>query len=219
MRYLLDYALPHPLTILQQKPSKKEFKKQVKAKVLSYWESQLRGESSLLPSLKYFHPEFMNLTKPHPIWATAGSNPYEVSKAIQQARFLSGRYRSNSLTKHWSNSNREGYCLAVTCDNQVETIEHILVHCKSYSDCRQRLYYLWLNTQNTVVHNLIIEALTSDAEYLVQFILDCSVLPKVISATQAHGSEILSILFSLTRSWCFSIHRQRMKSLGRWNFQ
>ena len=122
----------------------------------------------MLPSLKYFHPEFMNLTKPHPIWSTAGSNPYEVSKAIQQARFLSGRYRSASLTKHWTNSNRDGYCLAETCDNQVETIEHILVHCKSYGDCRQRLYYLWLSTENTVAHNLIIEALASDTEYLVQ---------------------------------------------------
>ena len=88
----LMYALPHPITILEQRPSKEEFKKQVKAKVVSYWEVQLRGESSLLPSLKYFHPEFMSLTKPHPIWSTTGSNPYEISKAIQQARFLSGRY-------------------------------------------------------------------------------------------------------------------------------
>ena len=183
---------------------------------MSYWEVQLRGESSLLPSLKYFHPEFMSLTKPHPIWSTTGSNPYEISKAIQQARFLSGRYRSANLTKYWSRTNKEGYCLADTCINVVESIEHILVFCKAYSDCRQRLYYLWLTTQNTVVHNLVIEALASDTDYLVQFILDCSVLPQVISATQAHGSEIMHILFHLTRSWCFSIHKQRMKNLGRW---
>ena len=186
---------------------------------MSYWEIKLRGESSLLPSLKYFHPEYMNLTKPHPIWSTAGSCSYEISKAVQQARFLSGRYKSASLTKHWSSSNSEGYCASATCYKQSETIEHILVQCEAYSDCRRRLFSLWLSTPNKVVLKLVSEALSSDTEYLVQFILDCSVLPHVISATQSHGPEVLHILFHLTRSWCFSIHRQRMKNLGRWNFQ
>ena len=215
----LLYELPHPLTILEQKPSKQTFKKEVKAKVVSYWETKLRGEASLLPSLKYFHPEYMNLTKPHPIWSTAGSCPYEISKAVQQARFLSGRYRCANLTKHWSSSNSEGYCASATCYKQAETIEHILVQCRSYSDCRRRLLSLWLSTPNGVVLKLVREALGSDTDYLVQFILDCSVLPHVIRETQLHGPEILHILFHLTRSWCFSIHRQRMKNLGRWNFQ
>ena len=161
----LMYALPHPLVILKQKPSKETFKKLVKAKVVSYWEKQLRGESNLLPSLKYFHPEFMNLTKPHPIWSTAGSNPYEISKAIQQARFLSGRYRSANLTKHWSTHNREGFCASSTCFRQAETIEHILVQCVAYSDCRRRLCSLWLSTPNKVIYELISDALTSDTEY------------------------------------------------------
>ena len=30
---------------------------------------------------------------PHLIWRTAGSNPYDVSEAIQQARLLSDHYR------------------------------------------------------------------------------------------------------------------------------
>ena len=160
----------------------------------------------------------MNLTKPHPIWSTAGSCPYEISKALQQARFLSGRYSTASLTKHWSSTNSEGYCPSITCTKQSETIEHILVQCNSYSDCRRRLISLWLSTPNRVVHELVSEALSNDTEYLVQFILDCSVLPHVIIAKQTHGSEILNSLFHLTRSWCFSIHRQRMKNLGRWNF-
>ena len=176
-----------------------------------------KGGIVFTPILEIFSPRVHepNKTSPNLVhnWQ---SNPYEISKAIQQARFLSGRYRSADLTKYWSRTNKEGYCLADTCINVVESIEHILVFCKAYSDCRQRLYYQWLTTQNTVVHNLVIEALASDTDYLVQFILDCSVLPQVISATQAHGSEIMHILFHLTRSWCFSIHKQRMKNLGRW---
>ena len=215
----LLYDLPHPLTILKYPPSKDVLKKYAKAKIMSYWEVKLRGESSLLPSLKYFHPERMSLTKPHPIWLTAGSNPHEISKAVQQARFLSGRYRSACLTKHWANNNREGYCLAPGCHNKVETIEHILVQCDSYFACRRRLLSLWLSTANRVVLHLLLEALSSETEYFVQFLMDCSVLPQVVTATQIHGFTILNELFYLTRSWCFSLHRQRMRFLGRWNFQ
>ena len=214
----LMYELPHPLTILEDPPSKENFKKLCKAKVVSYWETKLRGESSLLPSLKYFHPQYMYLTKPHPIWLTAGSNPYELSKAIQQARFLSGRYRSAELMKHWS-KDKNGFCLAPKCSNKVENIEHILVHCLAYSECKRQLYGLWLSTPNKVVLKLVLEALSSETEYLVQFLLDCSVLPSVIKATQLHGPDLLHELFYLTRSWCFSVHKQRMKILGRWNFQ
>ena len=137
----LQYGLPHPIITLKSPPNKKEYKKLVKSKIVDYWERTLRGESSLLKSLEYFHPEYMSLTKPHPVWATVGSNPYETAKAVQQARFLSGRYRSGSLTKHWS-ANKEGFCLAPTCENELETIEHILIHCCAYIESKRRLYSL-----------------------------------------------------------------------------
>ena len=142
----LQYGLPHPLSILKKPPIKKVFQKLIKAKIVNYWEAKLRGESSLLSSLEFFHPEYMNITKPHPIWSTVGSNPHEISKAIQQSRFISGRYRSMSLSKHW-NTNKEGFCLSPTCKNQVESVKHILVECDAYILCKRRLYSLWLSTQ------------------------------------------------------------------------
>ena len=175
----------------------------------------------------------MSLTKPHPIWTTPGSNPYEIAKAVQQARFLSGRYRSansgryrsansgryrstNSgryrsanLTKHWA-GDKDGLCLAPSCVNKIETIEHILVQCDYYNNCKRRLYSLWLSTTNKIVLKLVLEALSSESQYLVQFVLDCTVLPSVIKATQTHGSDILKELFYL--------HRQRKKLLSPRNF-
>ena len=143
----LMYGLPQPLMILKTPLTKEKFKKLVKSKVVDYWELRLRGESSLLSSLKYFKPEYMSLTKPHPLWSSAGSNPHEISKAIQQARFLSGRYRSMELTKHWSGTAKDGFCLSSTCINQPETTEHILIHCGAYLNCKRRLYSLWLSTK------------------------------------------------------------------------
>ena len=214
----LQYHLPHPLRILENPPCKEKYKKLIKSKITDYWELKLRGEASLLSSLVYFKPEYMSLVKPHPIWSTAGNNPYEISKAIQQARFLSGRYRSQSLVSHWS-PNSDGSCLSPTCKEEKETIEHILLDCQAYNDCKSRLYSLWLSAKILEVHDLLLEALTSDRAYLLQFILDCSVLPQVIRATQVkNGDLILRELFYYTRTWCFSIHKARMKMLGRWNF-
>ena len=162
----------------------------------------------------------MSLTKPHPIWTTTRSNPYEVSKAIQQARLLSGRYRSKALVSNWNPQNREGYCLSTSCNQVKETVEHILLECQAYNEQKSKMYSLWLSTKNPVVYQLVLEALSSDKSYLLQFLLDCSVLPPVIRATQTRVGRqtILNELFYLTRTWCFSIHKKRMKILGRWNF-
>ena len=179
----------------------------------------MRGEASLLSSLMNFRPEFMSLDKPHQIWRTAGSNPYEVSKAIQQARFLSGRYRTESLASHWT-TNSGGFCLSATCDKEVETVEHILLSCPAYSECKRRLYSLWLSSKNKTVRQIILQAIQSERGYLLQFILDYTVLPSVSKADQtSDGDSLLNELFYFTRTWCFLIHRERMKMLGRWNFQ
>ena len=131
----------------------------------------------------------MNLKSPHLIWKTAGSNPYEVSKAVQQARFLSGRYRSAELEKHWTH-NKEGFCL--NCNSrESESIEHILLNCIAYTDTKKKLYNLWLSTKIRSVYILVLEALSSNKEYLLQFLLDCSVLPTVIRATQQHGYGVI----------------------------
>ena len=170
----------------------------------------------MLPSLVNFNSNFMSLTQPHPIWTSAKSNPHEVAKAVQQARFLSGRYRTESLVKHWSPGN-SGMCQAEGCHQESETVEHILLKCTAYTKSRRKLISMWLNTENVEAHRLVLEAFSSKTEHLLQFIIDCSTLPTVITSRQEHGEELINELFRLTRTWCFVIHRERMKMLGRWN--
>ena len=214
----LMYNLPHPLTILGNPPTAKVYKKLVRSHVVDYWETKLRQETVTLPSLLFFNPNFMSLACPHPVWRTVGSNPYEVNKAIQQARMLSGRYRTEYLQRHWKD-NPQGYCLAPGCSNAVETLQHILLDCVAYNSNRVRLTRLWLSNEDQIIKNITSEALSSNRDYQVQFILDCSVLPSVISASQQYGSNILDKIFYLTRTWCYSIHRTRMKILGRWHLK
>ena len=54
---------------------------------------------------------------------------------------------------------------------------------------------------------------------VMQFILDCSVLPMVITAYQKYGPVIHEQLFRVTRTWCRALHRDRLKALGLYSNQ
>ena len=58
---------------------------------------RLLSPAALLLSLNYFNPEFMSLLKPRPLILTAGTSPYEVTKARVKTLFLSGRYCTEQL--------------------------------------------------------------------------------------------------------------------------
>ena len=169
-----------------------------------------------MTSLAHFKPEFYSLLHPHPILWTAGPNPYEVSKAVVQCRMLSGRYRTEMLASHWS-SNKQGFCQAPSCTEVCENLEHILLWCPSYESTRENLRRLWLDHPNPIIAQLTATILNSTPNILMQFILDASVHPHVIRLAQTFGDEVLKIVFHLTRTWCFSIHKARAKLLGRWS--
>ena len=207
----LLYRLPHPITLLRNPLTKNQFKKLCKSHVIDYWEGVLRHEVVQLSSLTYFKAQFHSLVTPHPIIWTPGANPYEVAKAVIQLKMLSGRYRTAVLTKHWG-TNRRGCCPSPGCTDE-ESIEHLLVVCPYYDQYRTRLKRLWTNTKNPSLKSLVSKALLSSTNELAQFILDASVLPQIISHVQTHGNELLHLVFYLTRTWCFKIHRERVKLL------
>ena len=218
----LKYLLSHPLNLLSPTSphSREAFKSLVKKHVLNYWETNLREEASNLKSLRFFKPEFLSLAKPHPIFISAGSSSYEVSKATVQALFLSGRYRTEKLSRHWS-TNPEGYCQCPSClGNQiVEDEEHILLHCGSLAPTRTSLAKLTLSYSkaNPLLGPLLLNYTNPEHPDFPQFLVDCSVLPEIITLTQQFGEFLLFKLFKITRTWCYSLHRDRLKILGRWS--
>ena len=171
--------------------------------------------------MAHFHPQFFSLNSPHRLWTTAGHKPYEVAKARIQLLLLCSQYPCGSRTRHWSLENRHGYCSFSTCleNTLVETPEHLLLHCPAYNSTRNSLVALCLRLKNPVSYFLVVSNLLSNSpQGILQLLLDCSSLPEVILAAQHNGDQIYNDLFYIGRTWCFSIHRERMKRLGRWNF-
>ena len=214
----LQYDLPHPSVLLSSQLTKQTYKNLVKKHVIDYWETKLRSESAKLPSLEFFHPQFFSLTAPHPIWTTTGYSPTKVSMATVQAQMLSGRYRTELLCSNWS-KNTSGHCLLSSTCKVAEDITHILKCCKSLSSTREKLISFTASycDDNPAIKDLVQLYCTPANPKFCQFLLDCSTLPEVISSVQKNGSNVLKHLFNITRIWCYSIHRERLKILGRWN--
>ena len=220
-RIFLKYLLPHPITILQNPPSKAAFKKLVKSAVTDFWEQKLRGQAMFLrnKSLKYFHPEFMSLSSTHPIFLTCGSSPYEASKAVIQARFLSGRARVESLTKYWDLTNKEGICpLCQLIRPLPGTIEHLLLSGGCPALVEARLSMLSMINAYLVPRPYLLpvfdELFGRDEKTTMQFLLDCSVLAPVIRLSQKSENPVLHDIFYLTRTYVFKLFVTRRRLLG-----
>ena len=212
-----QYNLPHPLTLLNNPLSKESSKKLFKNNVQDYWQSEFRLKSSSLDSLNYFKTEFMSLSRPHPLWTTCGNNSYEVSKAVIQARFLSGRYRCEKLTSHFTSTKSSPLC-SICPDGSIGSVEHILLFCSALEDVRsQLLANLQKNESISKETKQIIQFnFTLSTSTKVQLLIDPSVLPDVIRETQNGNYDLIEEMFRFTRNWCFSIHRQRLKLQGKW---
>ena len=219
----IQYGLPSPLSLLQSPLSKTKFRSLIRSHIINYWELKLRSDAMLLPSLQFFKPQFMSLCKPHPLWSSCTSNPFEVNKAVVQARMLSGRYPTDQLTKHWNQKNKSGLCLLEGCSGQSPgSLQHILLECPALCPTRQNLIGLLLKTASMypMVANILYSSFyTPDQSLRMQFLLDCSVLPAVVTLVQTNGEEILHQLYYISRNWCYSIHRKRMELLGLYQYR
>ena len=215
-----QYALPHPLQLLKNPPEKENFKKLVKLKVADFWKQKYIAyiKDMNLSSLLYFKPEYCSLLHPHPILTTAGHS-YDVNKMIVQLRLLSGRARLGSLLRHFSPGN-SGHC--ELCREEVEDLTHLLApRCPKLANRALTLKEFMKKSLSCserctlLLQEIMIES-KDDPQLWIQFVLDCSVLPNVIAASQ-WDTAVMGKMFSATRTYCYGLHRTRLQLLGRWN--
>ena len=210
----LQYGVPHPLTWLDSRPSKLQVKAMVRPAVLQYWRARLQSKADSLRSLGYLRTRFMSLTRSHPLFLSCGSSPWEVEKAVTQSRLLSGRFRLEALSGHWTPGNRAGLCSLPECwatpASHKGTVEAFLLTCPSLSATRAELAIVSFMCMPDHPH--LEEVVTMClAVNPVQFWLDCSTMHTVIKALQSFGEIVLQKLFRLTRNYCHRLHVNRMK--------
>ena len=178
----------------------------------------LQSLQKLYPNtLAFFKPIYRSLIQPHLLWTTCYGNSYELNKASIQAKYLSGRFRTEKLLSKFSNSNSE-FCQLHPQTKTVGDLYHHLIFCPALQDRRQALFEYWkkLSSENETAYKILTEATYLPHDIFLQFILDCSVLPHVILAADTHGISLYNLLFKATRTYCYSMYRTRKNLLGQW---
>ena len=125
-----------------------------------------------------------------------------------------GRYWTDRLLRHFSNT--DGTC-SICNEKSPGDIKHLLLLCPALLETRSRLLKA-LNDETKIsesVKTIIKNAFANDKE-TTQMLLDGSVLPSTIKTKQVEGPNVLNELFRFTRSWCYTMHKERLKLLGRW---
>ena len=154
----------------------------------------------------------MSLEKPHTFYISTGPSPYEVSKAL-----LSGRYKTEQLSRHWT-TNMEGFCHLPECRklNVLEDVEHVLLRCMSLSVSHSRfvIFTMKYDEKIQLLGDVLLSLTLPNSLHLMQFMLDCSVIPKVIQLVQQHGASVHKHFIKVSRTWCYLQNRERPKILG-----
>ena len=190
----------------------------MKSAVLSYWQEKLRAQAAVLSSLEFFKPAFMSLSQTHPIFTSCGNNPYEIKKSTIQAKFLSGRAKTESLTRHWDPSNKEGHCrLCLDYQPTLGTMQHLLLPggCPALADARLSMlsFYNAYMVPRPYLLPVFQSCWNVNDNLTMQLLLDCSTIPMVISENQSTNYPIMSDIFYLTRTYCFKMFTTRRRLL------
>ena len=131
-------------------------------------------------------------------------------------KLLAGRCKIGSLLPNFSPS-CSGLC--ELCGEEREDLLHILLaRCPLLEDRKDALLQYWRTVvkKSLVANDLVEEILASnDDEKFLKFLLDCSSLSEVSLATEKDAT-VLPLVTKITKTWCYSLLRTRMKILGKW---
>ena len=134
---------------------------------------------------------------------------------------LSGRYRTDMVMSNWSKSNPAGHCRLPGCKGQLGTLHHILLECPALTEARTRAISHWnaFLVPRPWLFPIVAHHTLGGGKHLnLQFLLDPSVLPMVISSSKTNP-EIVPSCFYLVRTWNFTLHLEREKLRKHWNLK
>ena len=160
----------------------------------------------------------MSLTKPHPMFTTCDSNVYEVNKTKAMSSLISGRFKSDYMSRHWDINNKDGMCKLCPSTRSSGDLTHLLVFCPALQETRDKLvrFSFSKTVDNPHLSQLLKSQLGGSSKQLISFLLDPSVIPDVITSCQMKKFKLQDV-FKICRTWCYSIVQKRRQILQMQN--
>ena len=185
-KLLRTYGLASAYTLLENTPSKRQWKKVLDVAIWSHWQQILKEEANTMPTMEFLNADGCEAGKLHPVWRNTTSQ-LDILKATVKAQLLVKRYplsTSRTAGKKWSNT-------CPLCEKEPETTAHFLLRCNELNNIRQQ--YL---PKITTDYDL-------PPDDIVKLILDSSYITENLP-----GHE------SLCRNFTYKLHHKRTTLLG-----
>ncbi len=198
------YDLPPIVDLLDDVPSKVEWKKLCKENVIRYWLNYNIATYSDKSSLRYCSEETLDPSVLAPVWKYAMRNPRETMKARTKAKAI---IRCLRLQVHESLFYKvSGIC--PFCKEEVEDRQHFLLKCKHLEDIRKP--HMIRLSEVMKLNNL--EHLLKEEDSLIQTILDVSSESLNIEHQLLHS--IIDDVEDITRNLIYYLYVERLKVLN-----
>jgi hypothetical protein len=193
-KILTIYDLPPTYKLLDNPPTKQEWKRTVKEAVNSKIEKDMKQKLSTKNSARFINLDKCKTGRPHPVWSTVQNNSRDVQRAIVKANLLAGTYKLQALRGRF---NQYDSSSCPMCLEEAEDRCHFLVKCPVLQEIRQP----YICEMQKIAGNE--ELLTDDNNLLTQLILDCSKIPWV------SNQRTIAKLETISRNLCFRLHLKR----------
>ena len=161
MRLLTEkYSLPSVGTLLEETPSKEEWKKLVHSAVMQSWTTKLQEDAKSKTSLSLLDTEGCCTNRMHPVWADI-ENSLSIQKAVVKAMLLVQHYPVTTCKTAGSRMCE----LCPVCHCEPESVMHFILHSPSLADTRA-------NYLPKILEHCRVLHLSIDPPELLRYIID-----------------------------------------------
>ena len=204
------YSLENPLSCLQKDPPTKScFKENVRMKISSFHEKELKEQASSNSKMLYFNVNLFSLRGRHHPCLDNIITTEDVKKVRAHLKFLCGDYFTYE-TRY--NQTGKGSSICKMCYLEPESICHIAAECKEYDDIRTRItseVKMLLSKMNLSNTQKIFE----NENVFTQFMIDPSSFNLDSDCRVNINDPMLNNLFKLSRDFFYVIDNTRKKKL------
>ena len=137
----------------------------------------------------------------------------EYSRAVFAICFVSYQFYVINLSPHTGTT-------IWPIGDKIGTVQRQSRDCPALHTARQNLLQMWLEKAAVIppLYSFVVELIASPPSHIMSFILDPSSLPQIICLYQNFGTEIHDLVFYMTRTYAYGLHRKKLILLGKWPY-
>ena len=208
-RILHEYGLPSAYDVMENPPSKHQWKSMIDKAVNDYWRNYWKTEMDSKPSLKYLTLQNKPTKEPHPLWKSVQKNTRAVTKTHIKAKLITGTY---TLQAHRNKFNQQAVSpTCLLCKQHPEDREHFLLHCSTLKTVREKHLKTLKHLLATAVNPTAANHVFDSSEVLMKCLMDCN--HDDVLTILGNISDIVIDIEEISRNLIFELHNLRAVNL------